>query len=468
MLEETNEFKEFQAKWKWLDKLLKFKKVPNKIPDFKKAVRLTEYTSKKKDENSKEDVQRYEHNIKSQKIKRRFKIKRTIVRKKLFVIFCILILCLSELLTQYVQDWIGTFIDWISMFMPRINIQKLLDIDIIRKSLEIIGKIIKTLLFLSIAECITCGVSKFCPWFMSLSEAIIKFKCLVADCFTISFHRAKTYLNNCRKNVDEVEPYRKGEHIDFVRSDAMKQYISMMNKGPSPLFGESEVYPIAKIGNDSSNENKILENEISKDLSRLEEIYGYHFGVVYKSKFNTMVVDPILTKCPISASCNKKPYFPYERIVPSSGNDGVVMVVKYKDKFLLLKQFRHAIRREQYSFPRVFAEPNSTPEQNAKRELQEEICAVIKKDPILLGRIAPDSGLTSCRAYVFLVEIDDYKAALGHEGIKEIVEVTKPELEEMIELRKIDDGFTLGVHALYKIFKKNECKHKFCDFFKSF
>lgn len=67
---------------------------------------------------------------------------------------------------------------------------------------------------------------------------------------------------------------------------------------------------------------------------------------------------------------------------------------------MLLKQYRHAIRRMQYAFPRGFAEEDDkTPADNAIRELQEEIHAVITKSPVFLGRIVADSGLTGGCAY---------------------------------------------------------------------
>ena len=48
----------------------------------------------------------------------------------------------------------------------------------------------------------------------------------------------------------------------------------------------------------------------------------------------------------------------------------------------------------QYSFPRGFSEDNSTSSENAARELKEEIGATIVNEPILLGNVISDSGLT--------------------------------------------------------------------------
>lgn len=99
--------------------------------------------------------------------------------------------------------------------------------------------------------------------------------------------------------------------------------------------------------------------------------------------------------------------------------------------------------------PRGFAEPNSSPVENVRRELQEELHAVIVGEPVPLGRICSDSGLTGGRAYVFYVEIEHYEEMAGNEGIQHVVTVTEEELRQRIQKGQIDDGYTLGAYALY-------------------
>ena len=210
---------------------------------------------------------------------------------------------------------------------------------------------------------------------------------------------------------------------------------------------DNSLYPLAEIP--PENEKK-EQNALIKCWLRLEELFGYDFGVVYKSKYNSMVVDPIKQTCPVSDACQLKPFFPYERVIPTSGKDGVVMIPEHEGKFILIKQFRHAIRTEQYCFPRGYAENGGNPEDNAVRELQEEINANSIGMTELLGRVAPDSGLTSTQAYVFFVEIGDYSAQIGHEGILEVVELTSAELDAWIKAGKITDGFTLSAWIMYK------------------
>ncbi len=157
-----------------------------------------------------------------------------------------------------------------------------------------------------------------------------------------------------------------------------------------------------------------------------------------------MLVDPVIG--------GENEYYPYERIIHTSGKDGVVMVTVYNGKYVLLRQYRHALGRVQYAFPRGFAEIGEEPEYTAIRELQEEISAVITKKPVLLGRLAPDSGLSSIRVYVYKVEVESYEVQSGHEGILDCVEVPAADFAAWLKENEgdvlKDDGFTLGACTL--------------------
>ena len=213
----------------------------------------------------------------------------------------------------------------------------------------------------------------------------------------------------------------------------MKKYIKLRKnaiKSDSLLFRDSDIISLCDVDDDN----------VVKALLRKEEIYNQRYGVIYQSKFNKLLVDPV--------KCNGTS-FPYERMTPASGYDGVVMVAKYSNNYILLNQFRHALREKQYSFPRGFAE-SANPVDDAVRELKEELHAQTKGDPYYLGRIAPDSGLTTTRAYVYCVDIESYSTSEGHEGIVNAVEVPCGEFEQWIKENRIDDGYTLGAYMLLK------------------
>lgn len=164
--------------------------------------------------------------------------------------------------------------------------------------------------------------------------------------------------------------------------------------------------------------------------------------MIYQSRYNTFLVDPIARP--------DGTYYAFERVLPTAGN-GVVIVAWKAGKFILLKQYRHALRAEQYCFPRGHAEPGATPAENIRRELAEELHATVAHTPQSLGFLEPDSGLTSRRIEVFLAELDDYQANIGHEGILEVREVSPEELESMIEDGTVSDGYTIGALELWRL-----------------
>lgn len=85
---------------------------------------------------------------------------------------------------------------------------------------------------------------------------------------------------------------------------------------------------------------------------------------------------------------------------------------------------------------------------NVQRELKEELDAAVTKPPLSLGFIEPDSGLTSRRIEVFLVDVDSYTKKKGYEGIQNVLELTLAELKQWISEGKIADGYTLGAVEL--------------------
>lgn len=327
---------------------------------------------------------------------------------------CVLIACGFELLIQVVQNILDEYVSFGTLFWF----------------------VAETLAFLFATEITTTAIAQKYEQFLPLSDALGSIGRLLGDAWHTFRRKSSSYCSSCADGVDSVEKVSKGRPIDFIQSPEIKQYIKFRDqkmKKQDSLFAPSDVYPIA-----DTEAQAVVRN-----LARLEELHQYKFGIAYKSKFNTMVVDPICSK---GNSC-----FPYERIVPSSGRNGVVIITIHNGNYILLKQFRHALRSEQYSFPRGFAEPDCTPEEDVIRELEEEIGAVITKQPQFVGRVAADSGLTGTRAYVYCVEIDAFaQSSTIHEGIRSIVEIPCSKFDQWIGEGNTDDGFTLSAYALYR------------------
>lgn len=167
-------------------------------------------------------------------------------------------------------------------------------------------------------------------------------------------------------------------------------------------------------------------------------------GVVYESSFHLMVVDLVETP-------NGK-RFSYERLLPAINKGAVVAVPIYKGKLVLLKQYRHAIRRTQYSFPRGFAETGISAVDNVLKELREELGAEVESYK-QLGTVIADSGINGNEVSVFLCELQNLELKYGYEEIESFVTLTKEELVKWISDGKIDDGFTLAAFSLWSCVK---------------
>ncbi len=168
---------------------------------------------------------------------------------------------------------------------------------------------------------------------------------------------------------------------------------------------------------------------------------GRPMGLVYDNRPYFMVLADLCTSGTRS--------YAYARVVyPQAGTNGAVAVPFRDGKFGLLRIFRHAPRTECLEFPRGFACPGLTPEENIRKELAEEMGAQIKAVRFL-GHVRADSGLSAGCAQVFLAEVEHAAAQVGHEGIRELIWLTEDELRAQIAGGTITDGFTLSALALY-------------------
>ena len=210
----------------------------------------------------------------------------------------------------------------------------------------------------------------------------------------------------------------------MIVTDCLNEYFNLMEQKPH-LFSRSEVYPI------------VTDRE---EIEGYERKSGKRIGVLYKSPYNTLVVDLI---------DGENGYFTYERIIPTAGERGVVCVPVINGRFLLLNQYRYSIRQLQICFPRGFGEDGIPSCENAKKEMGEETGAVVS-ECVRLGSLTADSGLIGAECDVYLCIIESFDESRHEEGIKEMLLLSQDELEEKISSGAINDGFTLGAYMLYK------------------
>lgn len=218
-------------------------------------------------------------------------------------------------------------------------------------------------------------------------------------------------------------------------NEELKKYFDFMQKRPEE-FIKSDLLSI--ITDEDFIEKYCLENNV-------------RIGVVYESRFHIMVVDLVKD--------NKGRVFTYERII-NTVPGGTVMLTLHNGKYVLLDQFRHALRNKQYAFPRGFRELGISSLENAKKEISEEIHIHDKESDVsykFLGKVVADSGLSGNIVDIYCVIINNSEEKLYSKDTEEIIasiEVTDEKFQDMVHEGIITDGFSLSAYSLFKA-KKN-------------
>lgn len=129
---------------------------------------------------------------------------------------------------------------------------------------------------------------------------------------------------------------------------------------------------------------------------------------------------------------------------------GVVVLPLWRDKIVVLQQYRHATRNWHYECPRGFGEPGLSPEENAAKEVEEEIGANILRLQSL-GKYYSNTGLEVQPVHLYWAEVDEPKAKNEAEGIAQLLFLSVPEFEHWILEGKINDGFTIAAYTRAKL-----------------
>lgn len=137
---------------------------------------------------------------------------------------------------------------------------------------------------------------------------------------------------------------------------------------------------------------------------------------------------------------------------------GVVVIPMLEDKIVLLDVFRQGTMRHEIELPRGCSEPSSSPEENAIREIKEEIGSEVLS-LTSLGTCVADTAWGTGDVYFFIAKIDRVRQLQKEENIESYSLYTFNELIQMINQEKIQDGFTLSAitKAISRGFFKNVC-----------
>jgi ADP-ribose pyrophosphatase len=166
-------------------------------------------------------------------------------------------------------------------------------------------------------------------------------------------------------------------------------------------------------------------------------------GIVYQDQYVFLLRDAV--RFPDGSTGT------YIRFVdPDESAPGVVMLPVYRGHVLLEHHFRHAARNWFLELPRGFGIPGLSTEETVKRELEQEIGAVVS-NIIPLGQTRPDTGMVSDCVELFYIDVESYGRPDLHEGIDAVREVTLAEFERLIGEGEITCGFTLAAYAQAKI-----------------
>ena len=217
---------------------------------------------------------------------------------------------------------------------------------------------------------------------------------------------------------------------ELETESSWQEYVALMTERPE-LFREEGWLTIEK------------DPEV---IRRYEQKSGKRIGVVYKSEYHMMVVDLIKGE--------NGTHFCYERLLPMVEKGAIVSVPVFDGKFVLLRQYRHAIREFQYGFPRGFGEAGVSVEENVRKEIREELNAEVTNMQHL-GQVVADSGVGSNKVDIYFCSVAEPMLKLGYEEIEKIQLLTKDELDTWIAEEKITDGFTLAGYSMYQAKRKN-------------
>ena len=142
------------------------------------------------------------------------------------------------------------------------------------------------------------------------------------------------------------------------------------------------------------------------------------------------------------------------RMSSGAGGFNVVVMCVRGDQVLMIRKFRHEDRNWSWEFPRGFGEPGLSAEENAQKELEEEIGTRASR-LTLMALAREEKGGTA----VFYAEIGpEQKITLdAGEGIESYRWVSLAELDELVAQGKLVDWFSLWAYALAKGKQESNC-----------
>jgi ADP-ribose pyrophosphatase len=133
----------------------------------------------------------------------------------------------------------------------------------------------------------------------------------------------------------------------------------------------------------------------------------------------------------------------YVRFIPSAGQGGAAVLPVIGDKIVLIQHERHATRGKHWEIPRGFADRGESPEETARREVEEEI-DVLQPGVLDIGSVHPDTGASSVLTRLYLARLAGVGRVETGEGIERTRMVSLDEFDRMLCAEQVTDSFTLA------------------------
>jgi ADP-ribose pyrophosphatase len=194
------------------------------------------------------------------------------------------------------------------------------------------------------------------------------------------------------------------------------------------------------------NEEKI--REVEAEAAQRLEAQGLtaqwaQVGIAYQDQYIIILRDAVRFPDGSSGTCTR-----FGSQMESAS--GVAILPVYQGHILLIRHFRHETRTWHLEIPAGFGIKGFSNEENARRELGEEIGATISR-LISLGQVHPDPESSSDVLELFYGELESYGGVEVHEGISELLMVTVMEFVRMIREYEITDPAAIVAYTRAKL-----------------